>query len=64
MPHLGSLTGGHTTPDLTGKPLKGVVFDLSHLGVSCQVCVCNTEFASIHIAFYLSFLHACCVFFM
>ncbi|CAM9640594.1 unnamed protein product [Ectocarpus sp. 8 AP-2014] len=36
MPHLGSLTGGHTTPDLTGKPLKGVVFDLSHLGVSCQ----------------------------
>ncbi|CAN0345221.1 unnamed protein product [Ectocarpus fasciculatus] len=36
MPHLGSLTGGHTTPDLTGKPLKGVVFDLSHIGVSCQ----------------------------
>ncbi|CAN0161036.1 unnamed protein product [Ectocarpus sp. 4 AP-2014] len=36
MPHLGSLTGGQTTPDLTGKPLKGVVFDLSHLGVSSQ----------------------------
>ena len=37
VPHLGSLTGGHTTPDVTGKPLKGVMFDLSHLGVSCQV---------------------------
>ncbi|CAN0069625.1 unnamed protein product, partial [Scytosiphon promiscuus] len=36
VPHIGSLTGGHTTPDLTGKPLKGVLFDLSHLGVSCQ----------------------------
>ncbi|CAN0253723.1 unnamed protein product, partial [Hapterophycus canaliculatus] len=23
-------------PDLTGKALKGVLFDLSHLGVSCQ----------------------------
>lgn len=37
VPYLGNLTGGHTTPDVTGVPLKGVLFDLSHLGLSCQV---------------------------
>lgn len=39
VPYLGNLTGGHTTPDVTGVHLKGVLFDLSHLGLSCQVTV-------------------------
>lgn len=43
VPHLGSLTGGHTTPDITGRPLKGVLFDLSHLGVSCQVTILTLQ---------------------
>ncbi|CAM9561558.1 unnamed protein product [Discosporangium mesarthrocarpum] len=36
VPHLGSLTGGLTTPDLLGKRLKGVMYDISHLGVTTQ----------------------------
>ena len=40
VPYLGNLTGGYTTPDETGVPLKSVLFDVSHLGLSCQVCLC------------------------
>ncbi|CAM9192647.1 unnamed protein product [Ascophyllum nodosum] len=36
VPYLGNLTGGYTTPDETGVPLKSVLFDVSHLGLSCQ----------------------------
>lgn len=37
VPYLGNITGGRTTPDVTGRALKGVLFDISHLGLSCQV---------------------------
>ncbi|CAN0239959.1 unnamed protein product, partial [Laminaria digitata] len=36
VPYLGNITGGRTTPDVTGRALKGVLFDISHLGLSCQ----------------------------